>query len=386
VTERSTATTVSCETPRAMNQGSLCTVTVTDTDAGTPSAPTGSVDFTRSGVGSGTFSAASCALGTPIGSSSSCSVTYTPTAGAGTHTVAGTYNEGSSGLHATSNDSFDIDAYLRATETTVVCSPMSVQLGSPTTCTATVKDIELVGAPSDPAGNVTFTSSGLGTFASTTCTLVPDGNASTFTSHCSVTYTPSTTGTPTITAQYEGSDVHAPSADLVILSVFDPTGGFVTGGGWIMSPVGACVSTDGSICSNTLAAGKANFGFNARYKPGASTPTGQTEFQFKAGNLNFHSTTYDVLIVTANCKAQFRGTGTINGVSGYRFVLTAYDAESGGGGQCAGKTKDSFRIRITKIGSGTVVYDNKFGNASDPEDIELADPQQIDGGSIVIHR
>lgn len=36
--------------------------------------------------------------------------------------------------------------------------------------------------------------------------------------------------------------------------------------------------------------GKATFGFVSKYKKGATLPTGETEFQFKAGNLNFMST------------------------------------------------------------------------------------------------
>jgi hypothetical protein len=34
--------------------------------------------------------------------------------------------------------------------------------------------------------------------------------------------------------------------------------------------------------------GKANFGFVSKYQKGQSTPDGNTEFQFKAGDLNLH--------------------------------------------------------------------------------------------------
>ena len=72
--------------------------------------------------------------------------------------------------------------------------------------------------------------------------------------------------------------------------IYDPSGGFVTGGGWIDSPAGADTL-------NPLATGKATFGFVSKYKKGTTTPTGQTEFRFKAGDLNFHSTSYDWLVV-----------------------------------------------------------------------------------------
>ncbi|MGE0822041.1 MAG: hypothetical protein AB7G75_03545 [Candidatus Binatia bacterium] len=153
--------------------------------------------------------------------------------------------------------------------------------------------------------------------------------------------------------------------------VYDPNGGFVTGGGWIMSPTGACKLQG---CENTT--GKANFGFVSKYKKGANIPTGETEFQFKAGNLNFHSTVYEWLVVSG-AKAQYKGSGTINGAGDYGFLLTATDGQINGGGGV-----DKFRIKIWNA-SG-VVYDNKSDVLSD--DIDTADPQAINGGSIAIHK
>jgi hypothetical protein len=157
----------------------------------------------------------------------------------------------------------------------------------------------------------------------------------------------------------------------VMVTVFDPSGGFVTGGGWIMSPVGA----------STLyptATGKANFGFVSKYKKGSNIPEGQTEFQFKAGDLNFHSSTYDSgSLVVSGHKAQYKGTGTINGIPGYKFVLTAYDGQAPGGGGV-----DKFRMKITQQISNAVIYDNRMGGS---DDIDNADPMAISGGSIVIH-
>ena len=83
--------------------------------------------------------------------------------------------------------------------------------------------------------------------------------------------------------------------------IYDPEGGFVTGGGRIDSPEGAYVDAP------TLT-GKANFGFVSNYKKGATVPTGLTEFQFKAGDLNFHSEEYQWLVV-AGPQAKFKGVG-----------------------------------------------------------------------------
>ena len=151
--------------------------------------------------------------------------------------------------------------------------------------------------------------------------------------------------------------------------VYDAAAGFVTGGGWFNSPAGAYVP-------NPAAAGKATFGFVAKYQKGKSTPDGNTEFQFRAVNLNFKSTSYDWLVV-AGARGKFKGEGTINGgATIYGFMLTATDgALRGGGGP------DGVRIKIWDIATGQVVYDNQAG-ASDDGDATTA----LEGGSIVIHQ
>ena len=150
--------------------------------------------------------------------------------------------------------------------------------------------------------------------------------------------------------------------------VYDPNGGFVTGGGWINSPPGA-------YAPNPSLTGKANFGFEAKYKNGAAVPSGQTEFQFHAAGLNFKSTSYEWLVV-GGPKAQFKGEGTINGQGNYGFLLTATDGQVSGGGGV-----DKFRIKIWDKATGQVVYDNQMG-AADDADATTA----IAGGSIVIHK
>ena len=164
--------------------------------------------------------------------------------------------------------------------------------------------------------------------------------------------------TVTVTDDDGGSD----SKTCGFVVVFDPDGGFVTGGGWINSPAGAYPADPG-------ASGRANFGFVSKYKKGATVPTGSTEFQFQTGNLNFHSDVYQWLVV-AGTKAQYKGTGAVNGVSGYSFMLTATDA-----------SPDKFRIKIWKTVDGTIVYDNQIGSG------DTTDPTtSLAGGSIQIHK
>jgi hypothetical protein len=142
-----------------------------------------------------------------------------------------------------------------------------------------------------------------------------------------------------------------------IVVVYDPSDGFVTGGGWIDSPEGAYVP-------DPTLTGRANFGFVSKYKKGATEPTGQTEFQFQTADLNFHSDSYEWLVVTGSNYARFKGEGTINAEGYYKFMIWTGDNEP-----------DTFRIKIwteDDAGVETVVYDNGFDQA-------------IGGGSIVIH-
>jgi hypothetical protein len=158
-----------------------------------------------------------------------------------------------------------------------------------------------------------------------------------------------------------------------LIVVYDPSAGFVTGGGWINSPAGA-------YAANPSLTGKATFGFVSKYLKGANKPTGETEFQFQVANFDFHSSVYDWLVVSG-ALAQYKGTGTINGSSGtmgYGFILTATDGQVNGGGGV-----DKFRIKIWDKATSVVIYDNAMGSS---DDINTANPQVIGGGSIVIHK
>jgi alpha-tubulin suppressor-like RCC1 family protein len=149
--------------------------------------------------------------------------------------------------------------------------------------------------------------------------------------------------------------------------VYDPAAGFVTGGGWINSPAGA-------YAADPTLTGRANFGFVSRYQKGAAVPSGDTEFQFQAGNLKFKSTTYDWLVISGP-QAKYKGSGSINGGGDFGFLLSAVDgAVTGGGGT------DKFRIKIWNKVTGTVIYDNQTGGTED-----AAATTMISGGDIVIH-
>lgn len=150
--------------------------------------------------------------------------------------------------------------------------------------------------------------------------------------------------------------------------VYDATAGFVTGGGWIQSPAGA-------YRPDVTVQGKAHFGFESKYERGATVPSGRTEFRFQAGNMNFASTSYQWLVVSGS-RAQYKGSGTINGAGNYGFILTTVDGNMG-----ALQGPDLLRIKIwDKINGDAVVYDNQFGDEDDG-----AVTTALAGGSVVIH-
>lgn len=114
---------------------------------------------------------------------------------------------------------------------------------------------------------------------------------------------------------------------------------------------------------------------HSRYQKGASTPDGQTQFRFRAAGLNFHSTAYEWLVISG-ARARYKGSGTVNGVEGYGFLLTATDGDVFGGGGT-----DRFRLKIWDRTTSAKISDNQLG------DDDTAEPNTaLGGGSITIPR
>jgi hypothetical protein len=154
-----------------------------------------------------------------------------------------------------------------------------------------------------------------------------------------------------------------------VVVVYDPEGGFVTGGGWYHSPAGAYLA-------DPLLEGKASFGFVSKYRKNAEVPSGQTEFQFKTGDLNFHSDSYQWLIISGAI-AKYKGTGTINGEGNYGFMISVVDASL-----TPSTDIDLFRIKIWDIENNDVVL---YDNLLDGEDDSQQPTTEIAGGSIMVH-
>jgi hypothetical protein len=153
----------------------------------------------------------------------------------------------------------------------------------------------------------------------------------------------------------EATDNEGNTADSnpIFFVVYNPEGGFATGGGWI--------NPDGE---STLPGGKATFGFVAKYKDSIST--GNLEFQYNDAGINLKSTSIDWLVISG-VSAQFQGTATINGQGTYTFRVLAKDnAEPGAGA-------DQFDIRIWQgTNTDSAIY-HKSKNT-------------LGGGNIVVHK
>ncbi|SIS75662.1 MBG domain-containing protein, partial [Belliella pelovolcani] len=157
----------------------------------------------------------------------------------------------------------------------------------------------------------------------------------------------------------------------VILTVFDPSGGFVTGGGWINSPAGA-------LKADPSKEGRANYGFNAKYKSGKNQNEvdGNLEFNFQVGNFNFKSISMDNMSLTVSGHlATFTGKGRVNNVDGFSIFVSILDEALSDS-----FTTDKIRIRVTDS-SGNVVYDNNVTNTN----LTAIPETEIGGGNIVIH-
>jgi hypothetical protein len=85
---------------------------------------------------------------------------------------------------------------------------------------------------------------------------------------------------------------------------------------------------------------------------------------------------YEWLVISGS-KAQYKGSGTINGSGDYGFLLTATDGKISNGGGV-----DKFRIKVWNKGTGTIIYDNAAG----PDDIDTSNMTALGGGSITVHK
>jgi peptide/nickel transport system substrate-binding protein len=114
--------------------------------------------------------------------------------------------KGISGIYLDMSLEFHFQYVEAQSSTSVLCSPTTVSVGSPVNCTATVSGTNVTGYV------VWSTSSVTGSFTSSNCTLLNG--------MCSTTYSDNRTGYETITANYGGDILNAPSSGSMAITVF----------------------------------------------------------------------------------------------------------------------------------------------------------------------
>ena len=145
------------------------------------------------------------------------------------------------------------------------------------------------------------------------------------------------------------------------VTVYDVAGAFTRGAGFY------AVAGQGKA--------KAHFTFDAQYADGqASAPNGTAKFWIPGAQMDFESTTIEMLIASGN-RAQFWGTGILNGATA-RFRITVLDGGPGHNGPA-----DAIRIELWNAAGTTLLYDTQPGAA---QDAPVTTP--IDGGNIQVHR
>jgi len=261
------------------------------------------------------------------------------------------------------------DGYATATATTALTvanvNPVINSIAGPPGPLPLGSGVSLIGSFTDAGTPDTHTATfAWGDGTSSNGTIAESGGSGTATG----SHVYAVPGVYRVTLTVTDDDGGTATKEFLFAVIFDPTGSFVTGGGWIDSPLGA-------FAPDPTLTGKASFGFVSKYLKGANVPTGNTQFQFQAGDLSFHSIAYEWLVI-AGARAQYKGTGMINGAGVYGLMLTAIDGQVNGGGGI-----DRFRIKIWDLGTGIIIYDNHRGAADDAAVVTA-----LTQGSITIHK
>jgi Bacterial Ig domain len=256
VTPHPTSTNTSPSSATLIAGGSITlTATVDDASQGSPSAPTGTVQWADGGAG-GTFGPASCTLQASASSTSSCQTVYTAPYSPGAIHLAATYSGDSIHSVSSGTSSLTVTSATPADPTNTGISPSqaSSDLGAQVKFTVTVTDTG--SSPTSPTGTVAWSDGGAGgtfnSMAGATCTL---SSATPATSSCSVVYVNSHGGTYSITADYPGDSAHAGSSGTASLTLTShPTSTAVSSSSSTVS-AGGTVTLTATVTDTSTTAG-----------------------------------------------------------------------------------------------------------------------------------
>ncbi|KAL3939962.1 MAG: hypothetical protein SGARI_001179 [Bacillariaceae sp.] len=167
----------------------------------------------------------------------------------------------------------------------------------------------------------------------------------------------------------------------MVVAVVDPRAGYIEGNGWFTSP---------SVSYMPFAV--VSFEFDARYEEADSVPSGQTKIH--TIDWEFHSTSYEWLVVSDNGCAKLKGAGAMvktfgavpHGRPEYGFLLTI--CENASDIRKAPKddhhSLDSIRIHVWSLVNGKIIYDNRKIVYDEADSFDHG--TILGGGKIEIHR
>jgi hypothetical protein len=139
------------------------------------------------------------------------------------------------------------------------------------------------------------------------------------------------------------------------------TGGYIAGGGWIDTPRGAYTADPAFF-------GKAGFAFVSTSAGSAESTSGELELDLHRQGFKFNAVSFESQTVSGS-KALLRGTGTVNGAGGYKFLLATISSSFLDDGA------NRMRLKIWNGSTGAVIYDTQMGAP------DTADPTTFVGGS-----
>jgi probable HAF family extracellular repeat protein len=173
--------------------------------------------------------------------------------------------------------------------------------------------------------------------------------------HASASHRYTTPGIYTVSVKVGDRSGQGSTVSRTIVA-YEQAAGTAGGSGWIESPAGANKNDPGQ-------AGRAVFGFFAPGTTSAKSTAAKALLQFHVGTLNFRSESIKP-VAAQRTRAQFEGSGKINGAGDYRFKLTTTAGSAAGQGQ-----PNRFGLKIWHTDPVTkaevVDYDNQgAGNGS----------------------
>jgi endonuclease/exonuclease/phosphatase family metal-dependent hydrolase len=151
----------------------------------------------------------------------------------------------------------------------------------------------------------------------------------------------------------------------VMTVVYDPAAGLAADVGTLASPRGAQAGSQHT--------GQARFAVLAKYlTTDATRPWGRVTFGVPGAGTTLASTELDWLVITPDGRVAVKGTGRVNGTSGYGFLAYAVDGR--------------FRMVVWPLSHGRIppdapLYDNRRGSGYD---LDAADPQPVTSDLAVV--